>query len=413
MEKNRLWTKDFTIITLGSVISMLGNSMIGFAISLFVLDYTNVPFLYALFVFFHTLPQIIAPVAAGPLMDRFSRRRTIYMLDFLSAGLYGLFGLMIYLGRFNFVSLAVMTFVIGTINSVYTVAFGSFYPLLISEGNYSKAYSVSSTLETLTYVMIPAAAFLYKSFGILPLMLMNGVSFFFAAVFEMRISDVERGETGKDQKKEKTYGIKAYLKDNKEGVRYLRREKGLMLITLYFMAGSMVGGASSVITLPWFRSSFQDGEYVYMSVWVFMVIGRTMGGMLNYGRKIPAEKKFGIALVVYILLNVIEGVYLYTTVSVMQVMCFLMGILGVTSYNIRISATQTYVPNEMKGRYNGAFLMLTKSGTLFGELLSGIMITFLPMRLTLSIFMGFCALAAVVLIGGGRQNVIPIYNRKT
>lgn len=57
--------------------------------------------------------------------------------------------------------------------------------------------------------------------------------------------------------------------------------------------------------------------------------------------------------------------------------------------------------------------MLTTSGTLLGELLSGIMITFLPMRLTLSIFMGFCALAAVILIGGGRQHVIPIYNRKT
>ncbi len=36
-----LWTRDFTIITLGSVISMLGNSMSGFALSLLVLDYTG------------------------------------------------------------------------------------------------------------------------------------------------------------------------------------------------------------------------------------------------------------------------------------------------------------------------------------------------------------------------------------
>ena len=33
-----LWTRDFTIITVGSVISMLGNTVSGFAMSLLVLD---------------------------------------------------------------------------------------------------------------------------------------------------------------------------------------------------------------------------------------------------------------------------------------------------------------------------------------------------------------------------------------
>ena len=33
-----LWTRDFTIITLGSVVSMLGNALSGFAMSLMVLD---------------------------------------------------------------------------------------------------------------------------------------------------------------------------------------------------------------------------------------------------------------------------------------------------------------------------------------------------------------------------------------
>ena len=46
-----LWTRDFTIITIGSVISMFGNALAGFAISLFVLDYTNTPLYSALYVF--------------------------------------------------------------------------------------------------------------------------------------------------------------------------------------------------------------------------------------------------------------------------------------------------------------------------------------------------------------------------
>lgn len=409
MPQNKLWTKDFTIITLGSVISMLGNSMVGFSVSLFVLDFTDTPFLYALFVFLFTLPQIIAPILAGPLMDRFSRRKTIYMLDFLSSFLYLTFGLLVRFNLYNFTMLAMVTFLIGTINSVYNVAFTSFYPLLITEGNYSKAYSVSSTLETLAMVMIPVATFLYKQFGIEPILIANSASFLIAAVFETRISDVE----AKAEKKRQGYSIKSYFEDSKEGIRYMFSEKGLLLITLYFAVTSLVNGASSVITLPWFRNTYPNGEYVYMSVWVFMGIGRVIGGLIHYRRKLPTEKKFAIALLVYISTSILEGSYLYTPLNVMRVMCFVVGILGVTSFNIRISATQSYVPNEKKGRFNGAFLMMTTVGSLLGELLSGIVVSFLPARITLSIFMGFCALAAVFLVGGGRKRIAPIYNQKT
>ena len=45
-----LWTRDFTIITLGSVVSMLGNAMSGFALSLLVLDYTESSLLYAIYI---------------------------------------------------------------------------------------------------------------------------------------------------------------------------------------------------------------------------------------------------------------------------------------------------------------------------------------------------------------------------
>ncbi len=47
--RNKLWTKDFSIITIGSVVSMIGNSLSGFALSLFVLDFAQSTLLYAVF----------------------------------------------------------------------------------------------------------------------------------------------------------------------------------------------------------------------------------------------------------------------------------------------------------------------------------------------------------------------------
>ncbi len=407
--KNKLWTKDFTIITVGSFISMAGNSLASFAMSLFVLDYTESTFLYALYIFLYTLPQIAAPLLSGPLMDRFSRRRTIYLLDFSIAALYLLLGLAIRFGLFSFGLFAAAVFISGTISSTYLVAFDSFYPMLISEGNYSKAYSISSVLETLTNVMIPVSTLIYNALGIFPLLVIDSALFFVAAVFETRVSDVEAASGAE---RPELYGLRQYAEDTKEGMRYLWSEKGLFFIALYFMILNFAGGASQVVTLPWFRGNYADGEYIYMSVWAFMVIGRAIGGLLHYKLRYPTEKKFAIALFVYVSSHLLEGFYLYTSLGLMRCACFALGILGVTSYNIRIAATQSYVPNERKGRFNGIFLVMSTVGSLLGELLGGAMAEFLSTRVTLVCFSVFGALAALVIVGGNKKHIAPIYNRE-
>lgn len=410
MNTNKLWSRDFTIITTGSVISMLGNALAGFAVSLFVLDFTKSTSLYAVYIFLYNLPQIAAPIIAGPLMDRFSRRRTIYLLDFLSALLYLLMGISIYYQFFNFGILAVMTLIIGTINSSYRVAFESFYPMLIQEGFYSKAYSVSSTLDTLSTVMIPVATFLYKTIGITPLLFANAASFFLAALFEVQISDVE---SLKELSGEERYSIKTYLTDSKEGFRYLLSEKGLLRIAIFFTFLACSGNAASVITLPWFRETYHNGEYIYMSVWGFMVVGRVVGGFIHYNMKLPASKKYAIALCVYIISNILEGCYLFTPLAVMRICCFSIGILNTTSYTIRISSTQSYVPDNIKGRFNGAFFTMTTIGSLVGSLSSGVAVNFLSMRNTIGLFMLVTVTAAFIIIGGGKKDIVPIYNRNT
>ena len=372
-----LWTRDFTIITLGSVVSMLGNAMSGFALSLLVLDYTNSPLLYAIYIAAFTAPQIIAPIFSGAILDRFSRKRTIYTLDFISAGIYAAAALILSQGWFSFPILAVWCFVIGTINSVYMVAYESFYPMLITEGNYSKAYSIASVLETLSAVMIPVSTYVYNKVGIAPLL-----------------------------------GANAVLRDIREGFGFLWSEKGLLAVACYFAFSSLAGGASQVITLPYFKSTFDNGEYVYMLVWGMMVVGRTVGGLVHYKVQLPTHRKYAIALTVYIVISVLEGTYLYMPVAVMMAMCLCDGLLGVTSYTIRISATQSYVPDEKKGRFNGAFNMLNTVGSLTGQLVAGALTVVLPARLVLSAFMAVTAAAAVIFIGGNRKAVGAIYNRQ-
>lgn len=224
-----LWTRDFTIITLGSVVSMLGNSMSGFALSLLVLDYTQSGMLYAIYIAAFTVPQIVMPIFSGAILDRFSRKRMIYTLDFISSGVFLTAALILSRGWFNFTVLVVGCLIIGSINSIYMVAYESFYPMLITEGNYSKAYSIASVLETLSAVMIPVATFAYNKVGITPLLAANAVCFLIAAIAETQIRAEESYiEQRKQNMAEQQSSGRQLLLDIKEGVQYLLGEKGLL-----------------------------------------------------------------------------------------------------------------------------------------------------------------------------------------
>lgn len=413
---NKLWTRDFTIITIGSIISMLGNAVSEFAIGLVVLDYTNSTFLYALFMVVWSLPNIVIPLFAGPYLDRFSRKKVIYTLDFLSSIIY--LGIFFFIngGGFSYPILLTVSLFIGVIDGIYKVAYDSFYPNLITEGNFSKAYSISSMIYPLSAFMIPVASLIYNSTGTAAyLFLFNAVSFFIAACFEFSIKYKETYMI----KDNKGFDFKGYKDDFKDGLIYIKEEKGLRDITIYFCLSTFAGGAIQTVILPFFKNNAQlfsnisiDVVTLFTFVAGFGVIGRLIGGMIHYKFKYPVNKKFMIAIIVYLSISIIEGMQLFLPVKLMMLCFFVTGIMGVTSYNIRISATQSYVPDEKRGRFNGIFSMICTAGGIVGQLLGGGMAEFISERSVTVIFSIFNVFAVIFVMYVGRENVKKIYNRQ-
>ena len=410
-QTDTLWTRDFTIITIGSVISMLGNSLTSFAMSLMVLDYTNSSMLYAIYMVLYTLPQLVTPIISGAILDRFSRKKMIYTLDFASAGIYLIMAITLLNGVFNFPMFAAVIFILGIIQSTYYIAYDSLYPMLITEGYYQKAYSISSMLETMTVVMVPVSTFVYKLVGIGPLMVINAVSFAIAAVFEMQIGHEEKYvEKRKNEVDNSSSKINQMLIDIKEGVKYMRSEPALLAIVSYFGLNMLACGAMDVLCLPYYKQNFKNGEYLYALVFGMSFIGRAVGGGIHYKFKIPTKLKFMFAMTIYIIIAIGEGTYMFMPIGLAVVVCFITGISGVTSYTIRISSTQSYVPDEKKGRYNGAFQLITTIGLLIGQMAGGALAQKMDARFV--VFAGniIALIAAIIIIGGNRKAVAKIYN---
>jgi len=142
------------------------------------------------------------------------------------------------------------------------------------------------------------------------------------------------------------------------------------------------------------------------------VVVRLLGGALQYRFTYPAQKKFAISLFVYVAVALLEGSYLFFPVTIMMVLCLLSGMLQITSYNIRVAATQTYVPNEYRGRFNGSFQMICTLGTILGQLLSGALADLTSERTVQASFMAINLLAVFAIMLPGRKYVRAIFNRE-
>lgn len=383
---NKLWTYDFTVITIGSLVSMVGNAMASFGISLVVLDYTGSTFLYMLFNVCYQLPMLVMPLLAGPYLDRMSRKRMIYSLDYLSAGLYLIFFLLLRMEWMNYGILLAGSVLSGAINGVYIVAYDSFYPSLIPEGYFRQAYSVSSMLWPLASMTTPLAAAVYDLLGSAePIFVTNALCFFTAACFERSIRHQETHMAGAPPA-EGLSAVKQFRRDFQEGLAYLMGERGLLMISLYFIASGVTSGATN-LHLPFFRSHAHlytawpvAAVTLYAIVSNFDVAGRLAGGVIQYKLRIPADKKYDIAFCVYITISIIGAVLLFLPIPLMAAAFFLDGILGVTSYTIRTAATQAYVPDAKRARFNGTFQMLCSLGAILGNLSVGAMAELWPER---------------------------------
>ena len=414
-----LWTWDFTIITLGSIVSLIGSALSSFAMSMMVRDYTGSVFLYALYHASYQLPLLVCPILAGPYLDRMSRKKVIYQLDFLSAGLFAGLFLLLRTGWFSFPVLLAFSVVRGAIDSVYMVAYDSLYPNLVEEHNLSKAYSISGMLQSVMLMAYPLGAIAYDLLGgVEPLFAINAVCFFAAACFETRI---RHRETHMDAAPpaDGMGALRRFRRDLKDGMDYIAGEKGLLAITLYFMVSNFAGNGTDGLHLPFFRSHAAlfaawpvAAATLYTVVSTFTEAGRIAGGMIHYKVKIPAKRKFAIAFAAYLTLPVIDSVFLFLPIPAMAAVNLCAGMIGVTSYNIRIAATQSYLLDEKRARFNGAFQMLTSLGSLCGTLLAGTLAEAMPERGVILLFSAVHMLCIWLIVFRRRREVAVIYNRE-
>lgn len=74
MERENVWSKDFTLITVGTIISAIAWQTINLPLSLMVFDETGSTLMSAILFISGMIPSVILPILIAPLIDRNPKR---------------------------------------------------------------------------------------------------------------------------------------------------------------------------------------------------------------------------------------------------------------------------------------------------------------------------------------------------
>ena len=406
--KRTLWTKNFTIITLGTLISAIGGVAMQLALSLVVFDQTESTLLSGLFTAASLVPGMTLPMLLAPMVDRCNRKTIIVSLDYINAALFLLFFLYIRTFGFQYGVYILFSFLCGSIGAVYSIAYSSWYPDLIPEGFEQKGYSVSSFIYPITMTLVtPLAAVVYEHWGVECIILAEAFLLAAAASFEAMIT----WQHTPIPKKQESFGarMKLYFRDMTEGIRYLKQEKGIRNMYTYMTITNGMGNGNQLMVMAHFQSSDILSTTMFSLLTSAETIGRALGAVVHYVFKIPRHRRYWLTVRVYLLYDLCDGVMLFLAYPVMLALKFLCGFLGVNTATLREAATQSYLPQEIRGRVNGLFQVLMNIGMVLVQLLAGALGEMFPYRYV-SLAFSMIALAAVFLIiVRNKEDVRKIY----
>lgn len=246
MKKEKLFTRNFTLLILGQVSSLTGNYTLKFALSMYVLEQTGSASIFAGMLSAALLPTVLLSPFGGILADRANRKHIMVALDALSGLSVLAAGLLLPLGRELWVigALLVLLSVLAAFESPTVQAC---VPQMVSPQNLVQGNAAVSQVSAVTSLATPfLGSLFYTAFGIGPVFAAAVVCFWLTALLECMIH-LEY------QKPPRTAGIGAIVREELAvSAHFLRREQPdiLKLLLLAALAGMFVSG-TAVVGFPY------------------------------------------------------------------------------------------------------------------------------------------------------------------
>ena len=272
MKSDRLFSRDFTLMVIGQIISLLGNAVLRFALPLQVLDATGSAAAFGGVLALSMVPVLLCSPLGGVLADRVPRQRIMWGLDFFTAALAAGYGLL-FAGGHSVAAVGGMMVLLSAIQALYQPSVQASIPVLVAEEHLPAANGVVAQVQALSSLLGPIlGGVLYGWVGLAPIVWVGAACFFGSAVMELflRIPFRRREDGGAP--------LAAVGRDLRDaGVFLVREQPGLLrVLALIALINLFLVGLPYLIKITLGLSS-----QLYSFAEAALSLGSILGGMLS------------------------------------------------------------------------------------------------------------------------------------
>ncbi|MDY4252055.1 MULTISPECIES: MFS transporter [unclassified Clostridium] len=399
--------KNFIIIVIGQIISLFGNAIQRFSMSLYLLEFTGSAATFANILAISTIPYILFAPIAGMLSDKVNRKKIMVYLDFFCSILIGIYAFILLQGRDHELIVATVMFVLSICYTLYGPAVTASIPQVVEEDKLTSANGIINQVGSVVNFVGPIfAGVLYGLVGINAIVIINAISFLLSAIMELflEIPDVKTevkvdkkcneiykmdvdNEINKineeNIKEEKIFSL-AFIKnsfvDMKKSFIYLKKEKKIILgiIASYALCNIFLVPILSIIA-PYFINIFLGlPSQVYGIVEGICVLGMILGGLWITLK----PNMFSIKKVHYTYFPMIIGITVMSTLTSIKASNYtLAALFAIGGMAIMLSLSlsnvltltfiQKEVPQDMLGRVSAFSVAVATISVAPGQLLYG------------------------------------------
>ncbi len=251
----KLFSKDFTLVVIGQIISLFGNAAIRFALPLYLLNLTGSSALYGTVTACAFIPAILLSPVGGIVADRVNKRNIMVILDFFTAAVILAFSLLMNEGNLILLLTVTLMLLYG-IAGAYQPSVQASIPALTSQDNFMAANSVINTVSSFSSLTGPVlGGILYSAYGLKPVLWACLLCFVISAVMEIFIKIPF-------QKQVSEGGIlKTAKNDFTESIRFIRKEKPVIGKAVLVVCGvNLFLSAMIIVALPYLITEVLDLE---------------------------------------------------------------------------------------------------------------------------------------------------------
>jgi DHA3 family macrolide efflux protein-like MFS transporter len=282
----------FTVVWFGQIISLLGTSMTGFAMTIWAYEETNSATALALVGFFFVAPMLIASPFAGALVDR-SNRKMMMMVSDIASGIASFIILILYTsGHLQIWHLYITSAFQGVFQSFQWPAYSAAISTMIPKKHYGRANGMLSLADTASNIFAPIlAGSLLGIIGVPGILMIDLSTFIFAigALVAVHIPQPRITEEGRQAQG-------SIFKEAVFGFRYILSRRSLLVLQLVFLAGNFFIGVPMAVEAAMVLANTGSNEKALALVNSAGAVGGVIGGLAMSAWGGPKKRVHGVLM---------------------------------------------------------------------------------------------------------------------